>query len=101
MKYKEVCLADLEIADFMGAIDNWGSDPVLVEDEDQARFLFDFIQEDGVNWECYTPDITDMEDWMSMLEKLDLEHNNCKAVYVVGRYNEEPLYLALPQDWEY
>jgi hypothetical protein len=82
------------VNDYMSAMFNWGSDPMLVEDIDSAIYIFMMMNEDGV---IINP--LSGEDLELAWEQLDLVEEKPTKVYSCGKYNQENWILCFEGDY--
>lgn len=78
----------------MGAIYEWGSDPMLIEDEESARSFAQVL--DGAT-NMGEIDMNDEEEARINMERLDLEDNDVTAIhtFVNGSYGT----FSLAEEW--
>ena len=79
------------------ALCNAGAAPFLVESAEAEEWLKNYV-ENHENTEILPGD----EDFEEVCALLDLTpENNPKRVFRCANYNEEAIYYALSQDWEF
>lgn len=94
----DVCFEDpiLEknVDDYFGAMYQWGSDPMLIENTEQAVNVFLQMNEDGV-----TATKLSGEDLEVAWSRLDLEEKKPSIVYRCGKYNQEGWEICFKEDY--
>ena len=86
----------LTVRDCYGALVNWGSDPYIVEEDEQAEGLFEFLTQDG----CMCKEITDEYELGIAMDRLDLgDWNWVNHIYDCGYWNQEHLVVCFQEDW--
>lgn len=86
--------SNITLEDLYDAVACYNSDPFLVEYEEQAQELFDFIKSS----ECKL--IEDEDDFEIAKERLDLEGYDVKAIYDCGLLNQVHATICLKEDFE-
>ena len=96
-------IENLKLEDLYGALYCAGANANLIEDEDEAQWVFDDITRDGVIAHELTPvegeDNEGFEDVCAMLD-LNPTANNVKRVWAFARYNEMAIYVCFADEWE-
>lgn len=88
----------MEANDFMGAIATYNADAFLVETDEVAEKLLNFINANGVEVAEFAPGDEDFE-WIC--GKLDLTaENKVKKVYAAHAYNASGCFFCLAPDWD-
>lgn len=91
-------LESLTIEDCFGALVNFGGDPSLVETDEQAEELFNFLTQDG----CECKPIVDEDDFEVAMGRLDLcADNNVKVIYDCGCWNQEHAEVCFSEHWDF
>ena len=84
-----------KVKDYRFAMFNWGSDPIYIEEVEQAISVFLMMNDDGVVVDLLN-EKEDLEDaWL----KLDLTEEKPSDVYCCGKYNEEHWYICFEEDY--
>ena len=85
---------ELESADLMGAIFEWGSDPVLLENEEQAAQAAEII-----NGATIRREIADEDEFRVAMAGLDLTEAN-KPTHIYSFVNGSEGSICFAGDWE-
>lgn len=87
---------ELTIEDCYGALVNFGADPYIIEEEEQAEGLLEFLTQDG----CECKVIEDDDELDVAKERLDLgEWNWVNHVYDCGCWNQEHMVVCFKEEW--
>lgn len=91
-------LESLTLEDCFGALVNYGGDPALIEIDEQAEELFEFLTQAG----CECKPIEDEEEFELAMHRLDLgADNNVKVIYDCGCWNQEHAEVCFSGDWDF
>lgn len=98
MTYQDI--DNLQLSDLYGALVNAGADAGLIETEDVAQGIYDYITTDGVNGTQILPeDETDFEQYCKQLD-LDPEDGNVKSIWRFNAYNQQAIIICFAEDWQ-
>lgn len=87
----------LVIATLCGSINAWGADATLIEYDEAAEGIADFLLEDDTHIEKVASTDVDDEEWATILSRLDITDNaDDWTVFRASKWNQEAMYLAIP-----
>ena len=84
----------MDYEDLINCIIEWGSDPCLIETEEDATDWLDTIENASIIRE-----ITDPEEYQIAKKKLGLENNTTRKIYSFVNGSEGT--YCLSEDWDY
>ena len=84
----------MDYEDLINCIIEWGSDPCLIETEEDAIDWLDTIENASIIRE-----ITDPEEYQIAKRKLNLENNTTRKIYSFVNGSEGT--YCLSEDWDY
>lgn len=90
---KTTIFFELEAADLYGAVFAWGSDPSLIETEEEAQEAAEIINEATIRRE-----ITDADEFASAMKELDLTEAN-KPQHIFSFVNGSEGVICFAEDW--
>ena len=87
-------ILEKSVEDYIDAMWHWGSDPICLENMEQAVNVFLHMNEDGV-----TATRLSGEDLETAWKHLDLEEEKPSVVYSCGKYNQERWEICFKEDY--
>lgn len=91
----EMNFKELTVDELYGALACYNGDPFLVENEEQAIELLEYLQQDG----CECKVIEDGEEFEIAKKRLDLKDADVVAIYDCGCWNQSHAIVCFNGDW--